>query len=294
MPGPMGPGRGWRATGVDWRLLLMRKNPKTMILSTSAIDAPIREVAVTGQTYRLQEFIGQAPVRGTYVDGSEADDNALPQGFLVFQPPNSITQPHFHETNQFQVFVGGSAKFGKKPAAPLTVQYASGHTPYGPIAAGEEGVVYYTLRQRWDPGAKYMPKMREKLVRGRQRQRLLVADEAIDGLSYLLEPEEDGLMAARLKLRPHETALLEEHGVVGSSDVDANGRGAGSDVQHDNGADGWPPGGGQYHVVLEGGVAYNDQLLPQRSCQYAAPDAEPISLTAGRHGAVVLILRFPR
>ena len=26
------------------------------------------------------------------------------------------------------------------------------------------------LRQRWDPGAKYMPGMRDKLVRGRQRQ----------------------------------------------------------------------------------------------------------------------------
>ena len=126
-----------------------------MIVTTSFENAPARDVGVTGQVYRLWEFVGRAPVRGTYVEGNEANDNALPQGFLVQQPPGSVTRPHFHETNQFQVFVGGGGHFGKRPAAPLTVQYASGHTPYGPISANDEGLLYYTLRQRWDPGAKY-------------------------------------------------------------------------------------------------------------------------------------------
>ena len=135
-----------------------------MLLATSTADAEknTRAVDVHGQKYVLREYIGAAPTRGIYVDGNEANDNALPQGFLVTQPPGSVTRPHFHETNQFQVFVDGSGRFGKKDAYPLTVQYANGHTPYGPITAGDQGVMYFTLRQRWDPGAKYMPQMREK------------------------------------------------------------------------------------------------------------------------------------
>lgn len=73
------------------------------------------------------------------MDGNEANDNGLPQGFLVEQPPHSVTPPHFHEVNQFQVFGGGGCKIGKHDAAPISVHYANGHTPYGPISAGEDG-----------------------------------------------------------------------------------------------------------------------------------------------------------
>lgn len=240
-----------------------------MILTTSAATAPIREVGVTGQIYRLQEFIGQAPTRGVYVEGNEANGNALPQGFLVFQPPGSITQPHFHETNQFQVFVGGDGKFGKKAAAPVTVQYASGHTPYGPIAAGADGVVYYTLRQRWDPGAKYMPKMRDLLVRGRQRQALVtLAPDVLEtfGTTVLIEPHDDGLMACVVRLHPNETYVV-DHLIAG---------------------------GGQYHVVLEGELVFDGERFPKRSCQFATSDAQDPSITAGAQGLAFLILRFPK
>ena len=59
-----------------------------------------------------------------------------------------------HHINQFQVFVDGSGKVGRHAALPITVQYANGYTPYGPIEAGVTGVRYFTLRQQWDPGAK--------------------------------------------------------------------------------------------------------------------------------------------
>ena len=131
-----------------------------MLLQRSASEARRnqRRIQVNGHEYVLSAYVGAAPVRGTYVDGNEVNDNALPQGFLVQQPPGSVTPPHFHEVNQFQVFVGGNGRMGKRPAGPVTVQYANGHTPYGPIVAGEQGVTYFTLRAAWDPGAKYMPK----------------------------------------------------------------------------------------------------------------------------------------
>ena len=139
-----------------------------MLIATSIAEANERRqvVDVHGQEYLLREFVGAVPRRGTYVEGNEANDNGHPQGFLVSQPPGSVTPPHFHETNQFQVFVGGSGRLGKRRADPVTVQFAGGHTPYGPIAAEDRGIRYFTLRQAWDPGAKYMPAMRGRLVRG--------------------------------------------------------------------------------------------------------------------------------
>ena len=114
-----------------------------MPIATTTADAlqNQRQVHVNGRDYTLSEYVGAAPVRGKYVAGNESNDNGLPQGFLVEQPPGSITLPHFHETNQFQVFVDGSGHMGKHAAEPLTVQYANGHTPYGPIVAGDAGVL---------------------------------------------------------------------------------------------------------------------------------------------------------
>ena len=84
-----------------------------MLLSTSSANAVANIIDVLGESYELTSLIGNAPVRGTYIEGNEVNDNNLPQGFLVKQPGGSITKPHFHEHNQFQVFVGGSGRFGK-------------------------------------------------------------------------------------------------------------------------------------------------------------------------------------
>lgn len=248
--------------------------------SAAEADANQRVVDVHGQSYVLREYVGNAPRRGIYVEGNESNDNLLPQGFLVTQPPGSVTRPHFHETNQFQVFVSGDGKFGKKPAAPLTVQYASGHTPYGPITAGSNGIMYFTLRQRWDPGAKYMPQMREKLVRGRQRQRLVPCAPLTSGaalksakvdVQYLIEAEPDGLMALDVHMGADQQVALPAAA----------------------------EGGGQYHIVVQGSIVateHADEHLGQWACQYVFAHDPPTAdaLRAGPTGARVLVLRFPR
>ena len=178
-----------------------------MLIATSTAEAARnqRQVHVNGKDYTLSEYVGAAPLRGTYVEGNEVNDNGMPQGFLVEQPPGAITLPHFHETNQFQVFVEGIGSMGKHAAEPLTVQYANGHTPYGPIKASETGVKYFTLRQRWDPGAKYMPGARDKLTKGNQRTRLKgnipLTDPAhsatltTPAIETIFEREDDGMAA---------------------------------------------------------------------------------------------------
>ncbi|MEM7406266.1 MAG: hypothetical protein AAF458_13285 [Pseudomonadota bacterium] len=244
--------------------------------TTDEADNRQRIVDVDGQSYVLREYVGNAPKRGIYVEGNEVNDNDLPQGFLVTQPPSSVTRPHFHEANQFQVFVDGDGHFGKKPAAPLTVQYANARTPYGPIEAGPRGIRYFTLRQRWDPGAKYMPEMRDKLVRGNQRQRMAPVDGdwtsdrdiGIDGVreTSILAAEEDGLHAALFELGPDCTFDMPDA------------------------AD----GGGQYHVVVSGALrGRGEETLDRWSCQYAFPNDGTVRIQATSRGAAVLLLRFP-
>ncbi len=246
-----------------------------LLSSFDEADQRSRYVHVHGSDYLLREYVGAAPTRGTYVEGNEVNDNALPQGFLVNQPPGSVTPPHFHETNQFQVFVAGSGRMGKKPANPVTVQFAGGHTPYGPIVAFDDGVQYFTLRQCWDPGAKYMPQMREKLNRGHQRQRLAEAipEPLLDAIGTLREPslielisrEPDGLAAYVLRLGP------------GQSTEGPSGEGA----------------GGQYHVVIRGSLRYQGAELDRLGCRFATSDEGRVHFEAGKGGLAALVLQFP-
>jgi len=248
-----------------------------MLLATTADEAMQnqRVVHVNGRDYVLSEYIGAAPVRGRYVDGNEANDNGLPQGFLVDQPPGAVTLPHFHETNQFQVFVEGVGSMGKHAAIPLTVQYSNGHTPYGPIKASETGVKYFTLRQSWDPGAKYMPGSRAKLKMGNQRTRLkgnigLLDDGGRRALSVpvvetIFEREEDG-MAAWLYLAGADAK------VVMPDTVDT---------------------GGQYLVVAGGALIVEDKIFDRWSVIFVTADDVACSGTAAGDGVELLVLQFP-
>ena len=80
--------------------------------------------------------------------------------FLVEQPPGSVVQTHFHVANQFQIVVAGSGKLGGHAVEPVAVHYSNAYSAYGPIAAGPEGLQYFTLRNGYDPGARYLPAAR--------------------------------------------------------------------------------------------------------------------------------------
>ena len=68
-----------------------------------------KAIDVLGQEYFLSPYVGSAPKRGQYVPGNEKNDDGLPQGFLVEQPPNSVTRPHFRPSLRFTKFVLGAA-----------------------------------------------------------------------------------------------------------------------------------------------------------------------------------------
>lgn len=249
-----------------------------MLIVTPRAEAAARarKVHVNGRDYVIDEYVGSAPKKGIYVAGNEANDDGRPQGFLVHQPPNAVTPAHFHEPNQFQVFVGGKGRMGAHPAAPLTVQYANGHTPYGPIVAGEEGVEYFTLRQRWDPGAKYLPASRDLLRKGNQRTRIrggvAVADAATRSARKAIEaevilPEEpDGLGAWMWRLGPGGATKLPDP----------------------------RESGGQYLIVAAGTLVANGQALDRLSAVFVNSEECPYAITAGPDGLDLLVLQFPR
>jgi hypothetical protein len=87
----------------------------------------------------------------------------FPVAYRIEQDPGTQADPHFHQANQFQVFVSGAGFFGKQPVHAVMAQYAQAFTPYGPIVAGPEGLSYLTLRNAWDPGGQFMPAQRELL-----------------------------------------------------------------------------------------------------------------------------------
>ncbi|MGE0700681.1 MAG: hypothetical protein AB7O57_16400 [Hyphomicrobiaceae bacterium] len=247
-----------------------------IVTSRSEAAARARTVHVNGRDYTIDEYVGSAPKRGIYVPGNEANDDGRPQGFLVHQPPNAVTPAHFHEPNQFQVFVAGNGRMGAAAAKPLTVQYANGHTPYGPIVAGDEGVEYFTLRQRWDPGAKYLPASRDLLRKGNQRTRLksgvavAEADErkarSEASVDTIFAEEADGLAAWMWRMGPDANAELPTPSQTG----------------------------GQYLIVASGTMLDHGAALDRLSTVFVSPDEAAYRVTAGADGLDLLVLQFPR
>lgn len=100
---------------------------------------------------------------------SEGTGGWTPQAFLVEQDARTEILPHYHEENEFQVVVEGGGLFGRSAVRPVTVHYAGRHTGYGPIRSGENGLWYFSLRARTDPGARFLPEWRDRMEKGPKR-----------------------------------------------------------------------------------------------------------------------------
>ena len=218
-------------------------------------------------SYYATLYMGAAPDNAAASMGRSGDDKSLPQAYLVEQPANATVPPHFHDTDQFQVFVAGAASFGKQKVRPLSLHYAGGHTPYGPIVTTDRGARYFTLRANWDSGAKPMPQSRDRLKPVRRCHRLAedITADGTAGRTDVLPGEADGLGASLFTLAPGQTETL---------DLDI-------------------AGGGQYALVTAGSVRHDGAGLGKHSCLYRFAEEAPLTLTAGPDGAAVLLMQFP-
>jgi hypothetical protein len=197
-----------------------------------------------------------------------------PVAVRIDQPPDTVNAPHFHQANQFQVFVDGAGSVGKHRVDGIAIHYAQAYSPYGPLCAGERGLSYFVLRNSWDPIAQFMPAKRALLKTAGRRPRAVISP-ALEPAPPLgagvrctpaLEPAADGLAAWRIG-------------------APAGARFTGPDPAS---------GGGQFWIPLAGSDRMGDDTLTPLSCAFISPDEPPHAGEAGPAGLDVLILQFPR
>lgn len=227
----------------------------------------------TGEQHWRTDYLGR---QGNY--GPITDD---PQAFLVEMNAGENIVPHFHEVDQFQVFVAGSGGLGRQaaPSAQMMVHYADHHTGYGPIVAGPHGYSYFTLRARSDPGAHYLhkPGYREKLKPSPKRHGtadltlstepvlMLRREMAVEKLMPELDGA-DGLGAALIRMGPGMSHT--------GPDPEAT--------------------GGQYCLVLNGSLELPSGSYGKWSAVFVPATDAPLAMTAGPKGLETLFLQFAR
>jgi hypothetical protein len=198
-------------------------------------------------------------------------DAVFPMAFLVEQDPGEVANAHFHQADQFQVVVAGEGTLGTHAVRPVSVHFAGAFTAYGPIRAGAAGLTYFTLRNGFDPGARYMMRNDNRValraVAGRRHREAVAGPLHAGGVTtVLLGPDPDGMTAWRYVVTPDEP-------VRGHA----------------------PDGGrGQYWLVVDGSIRRDGATLGPLSCAFVYPDDPPFEATAGADGATVLAMQFPR
>ena len=206
---------------------------------------------------------------------SGRDASLSPNVFLVDLPPESVLDPHFHRENQFQLFVKGEGSIGRHPIRPITVHYAGAFTGYGPLAAGPQGVSYFTIRPVYDTGAFYLPHARDDMVPGPKRNlhSTPVTPLDADALHGLQTPQLLDLIA----LQPDRIAarLLRLPPRASHTDLDPRGS------------------GGQFLAVVTGSVAHGERVLGPLDMVFVSADEPPFRLCTQDNGAEVILLQLP-
>jgi hypothetical protein len=229
----------------------------------------------------LTSFIGKNRNTLRENEAAPAADGLYPMAFLVEKEAAAVVHPHFHQADQYQVVVQGSGRLGVHDVASVAVHYTDAYSAYGPIIAADEGVSWFTLRNAWDPGARYMPAQRQQLREARAK---FQHREATCGpLPPLTDRELAGLTGST-----GAAVIAETPDGLGTwrYTVAANGRILGPDPC---------TGGGQFWVVSAGSASIaGGTLLPVQSCIFVAPEDPSACLLAGPGGADLICMQFPK
>ncbi|HEY2620091.1 MAG TPA: hypothetical protein VGI78_22300 [Acetobacteraceae bacterium] len=229
-----------------------------VIISADDAHPTRRRASSNGTGFWLTSYIGVN--RYTASAETPPEPGAIyPMAFLVEQDPDAVVGAHYHQADQFQVMVAGNGRLGTHGVAAAAMHFAGAWSPYGPLAAGHDGLQYFTLRNGWDPGARYMefPDNRAALRSVPRLHREVVGEIA---------PTADGLWARRYHIAAGESAAAPDA---------AN-------------------GGGQFWLVLSGSLRHGGKTMPPRSCVFVHPEEAPLTVVAGADGLDAMAMQFPR
>jgi hypothetical protein len=228
-----------------------------VIASADDAAASRRRASSNGTGFWLTSYIGanRYSSNGAPSPGPGA---IYPMAFLVEQDPGAVVGAHYHQADQFQIVVAGSGRLGIHDVAAGAVHYAGAWSAYGPLSAGAAGLSYFTLRNGWDPGARYMevPANRADL-RARPRGHREVVGH--------LPQAPDGLWAETFRLAAGEA-------LAGPAPA---------------------RGFGQFWIVLRGSLRHDAATLGPRSCVFIAPEDAPMHGCAGSEGLEAVAVQFP-
>ena len=244
------------------------------------VQTVVGEVALKARRMIKSRGTGEEHWRTDYL-GKPGDGQIKnePQAFLIEMHAGETILPHFHEVDQFQVFVAGSGGVGRSAHGVLAVHYADHHTGYGPINAGPHGYSYFTLRAKSDPGAHYLnrPGYREALKPSAKRHG--VADNVTLSTEPVLMDRKEPAV---------EPLLPELHGGGLGASLIRMGPGmshAGPDPRAT---------GGQYYLVLNGSLEHGATSYSKWSTVFLTGDDAPLAFKAGAKGLEALLLQFSK
>ena len=202
-----------------------------------------------------------------------------PMAYLVEQAPDCTVEPHYHQVDQFQLFVGGGGHIGTHSLQGVTVHYAGAHSPYGPIVSGPSGVQYVTLRRSWDPGAQWMPGAAAVLRGMPDRKHVACTSQPMERCT---EKQLGQLKGTSFT----EVIPSTQRNGLGAWLVRA---GSGAALREPSAA-----GNGQFWYVLSGEVQALKSRLGADACIYVSGDEGPVEFSAGAAGVELVVMQFPR
>lgn len=219
-----------------------------------------------GKGTKITRFFGPTGV----VDyGSEA--------YLVEVRPGTQHRAHFHHTDQFQVFFGApDTIFMNKAVGPLMVHYTDADTVYGPFGAGDQPYKYVTFRRHPSTFTGFLPENRGDLSQGRKKRHAKA--DLREWLAAGLPPAGEVVTGSPFDPAADHLALVT---------ISA---GAGATIEMPSAAG----SGGQYLLVVAGGVVRDGDPLPPLSIGWVGAGEPAPVLTAGPDGARVMVLQFGR
>lgn len=251
---------------------LSKRSERMTLIATAEAARPNRRRATAGDGMGFWHTLYLGTTRYNMAAGQAdpATGTLFPMAFLVEQDPGEVANAHYHQADQFQVVVAGEGTLGTHAVRPVCVHFAGAFTAYGPIRAGANGITYFTLRNSFDAGARYMMRRENssalRNVDGRRHREAVAGPLLPGGNDVLLGPEQDNMAAWRYRVAPGER-------LTGPAPAQ---------------------GQGQDRLVLDGSVERDGTELGPLSCAFVYPDEVAFGATGGAKGATVLAMQFPR